>query len=31
MITHRFGLAEYGAALEALRSDPTCLKVVVEP
>ena len=31
MITHRFALAEYGAALEALRSDPTCLKVVVQP
>ena len=31
MITHRFGLDEYGAALEALRSDPTCLKVIVQP
>ncbi len=31
LVTHRFPLAEYGAALEALRSDPTSLKVVVEP
>ncbi len=31
LITHRFPLAEYGAALHALRQDPTSLKVVVEP
>ncbi len=31
LVTHRFPLAEYGAALEALRSDPTSLKVLVEP
>jgi D-arabinitol dehydrogenase (NADP+) len=31
MITHRFGLTEYGTALDALRSDPTCLKAVIEP
>ena len=31
LITHRFPLAGYGAALEALRSDPTSLKVVIEP
>ena len=31
LITHRFDLPGYGAALEALRSDPTCLKAVVAP
>jgi D-arabinitol dehydrogenase (NADP+) len=31
LITHRFGLEEYGAALDALASDPTCLKAVVAP
>lgn len=31
LITHRFGLEAYGAALEALRSDPECLKAVVSP
>lgn len=31
LITHRFPLADYGQALESLRSDPTCLKVVVAP
>ena len=30
LITHRFALGEYGAALGALR-DPTCLKAVVAP
>lgn len=31
MITHRFGLDEYESGLEALRSDPACLKVVIRP
>jgi len=31
LITHRFPLADYGAALHALAHDPTSLKVVVEP
>jgi D-arabinitol dehydrogenase (NADP+) len=31
LITHRFALDDYGAALDALRSDPTCLKAVVTP
>ena len=31
LITHRFGLDEYGEALEALRSDRTAHKVVVAP
>lgn len=31
LITHRFALDGYGAALEALRSDPTAHKVVVVP
>jgi D-arabinitol dehydrogenase (NADP+) len=31
IITHRYPLEEYGAALEALRSDPTVHKVVLEP
>jgi D-arabinitol dehydrogenase (NADP+) len=30
LITHRFGLDGYGAALDAL-ADPTCLKAVVTP
>lgn len=30
IVTHRFGLDEYGAALESLRA-PDCLKAVVEP
>jgi len=29
LVTHRFPLIEYGNALEAVRSDPTCLKAVV--
>ena len=31
LITHRFRLADYGLALEALRSDRTAHKVVVVP
>ncbi len=31
IITHRFPLEEYGAALEALRSDPEAHKVVMVP
>ncbi|KRE60387.1 zinc-dependent alcohol dehydrogenase family protein [Nostocoides sp. Soil756] len=31
LVTHRFPLSEYGAALETLRSDPTSLKVLVDP
>ena len=31
LITHRFDLPGYGDALQALRSDPTCLKAVVAP
>jgi D-arabinitol dehydrogenase (NADP+) len=31
LITHRFGLEEYADALDALSSDPTCLKAVVSP
>jgi D-arabinitol dehydrogenase (NADP+) len=31
LITHRFPLAGYGEALDALAHDPTSLKVVVEP
>lgn len=31
IITHRFGLDDYGAALEALRSDRSAHKVVVVP
>ena len=31
LITHRFPLADYGAALDSLRHDPTSLKVVLEP
>ena len=31
IVTHRFGLDEYGQALEALRSDPDCLKAAVVP
>ena len=31
IVTHRFGLDDYGAALDAMRSDPACLKPVVEP
>jgi D-arabinitol dehydrogenase (NADP+) len=31
LITHRFRLDQYGDALEAVRSDPTCLKAVLAP
>ena len=31
IITHRFGLEDYGRALDTLRSDPVCLKAVIEP
>jgi D-arabinitol dehydrogenase (NADP+) len=31
IITHRFGLDEYGEALAALQSDPTVHKVVIAP
>jgi D-arabinitol dehydrogenase (NADP+) len=31
IITHRFALDDYGAALDALRSDPTVHKVVIAP
>jgi threonine dehydrogenase-like Zn-dependent dehydrogenase len=30
IITHRFGIDQYGAALQALR-DPSCLKAVLTP
>lgn len=29
LITHRFPLADYGKALESLRSDGTCLKAII--
>jgi D-arabinitol dehydrogenase (NADP+) len=29
LITHRFALADYGKALNALRSDNTCLKAII--
>lgn len=31
IITHRFGLDAWGDALEALRSDPSCLKAALSP
>ena len=31
LITHRFGLDDYGIALDALRSDRTAHKVVIVP
>lgn len=31
LLTHRFALEDYGRALDAVRSDPTCLKAVVAP
>ncbi|MCU1536420.1 MAG: hypothetical protein JWP82_771 [Humibacillus sp.] len=31
LITHRFGLDDYGRALDTLAHDPTSLKVVLEP
>jgi len=31
MVTHRFGLDDFGAALDALANDPDCGKVLVTP
>ena len=31
LITHRFRLDQYGDALAAVRSDPTCLKAIIAP
>src|SRR6185436_17243525 len=31
IITHRFGLEDYGKALDALQSDPTVHKIVIVP
>jgi D-arabinitol dehydrogenase (NADP+) len=31
IVTHRFGLEEFGAALNAVRDDPSCLKAVIRP
>lgn len=31
LITHRFRLDQYGDALAAVRSDPTCLKAIIVP
>jgi D-arabinitol dehydrogenase (NADP+) len=31
IITHRFPLARFGEALDALRNDPICHKAVVVP
>jgi len=31
LITHRFPLDRYGDALDAVRSEPTCLKAVIAP
>jgi len=31
IVTHRFAIDDYGKALEATRSDGTCLKATVEP
>jgi 2-desacetyl-2-hydroxyethyl bacteriochlorophyllide A dehydrogenase len=31
MLTHHFALDDYGAALDAIRSDPGCLKAAVRP
>jgi D-arabinitol dehydrogenase (NADP+) len=31
ILTHRFGLTEFGSALEALRSDRSCLKSAIVP
>lgn len=31
LITHRFSLEDYAGALDAVASDPTCLKAVVSP
>jgi D-arabinitol dehydrogenase (NADP+) len=31
IITHRFGLADYGKAIDAVANDPLCLKAIVVP
>ncbi|MGD0874440.1 MAG: zinc-dependent alcohol dehydrogenase family protein [Acidimicrobiales bacterium] len=31
IVTHRFDLGAYGQALEALRSDPSCMKAAIVP
>lgn len=31
IVTHEFALADYGDALEAVRSDPSCVKAVIVP
>jgi len=31
LLTHRFGLDDFSLALQAVRSDPTCLKAVIAP
>ncbi|WP_413796959.1 zinc-dependent alcohol dehydrogenase family protein [Streptomyces iranensis] len=31
MITHRFGLGSFGAALDAVRDDRSCVKAVIHP
>jgi D-arabinitol dehydrogenase (NADP+) len=31
IITHRFGLGDYGEALEALRDDDSVHKIVIDP
>jgi D-arabinitol dehydrogenase (NADP+) len=31
IVTHHFALDEYGAALDAVRNDPSCLKAVLRP
>jgi hypothetical protein len=29
MVTHQFGLPEYGAAIKAVAGDPVCLKALI--
>ena len=31
MLTHHFALDDYGEALDAVRSEPSCLKAAVRP
>ena len=31
IVTHEFGLGDYGRALEALRDDPSCMKAAIVP
>ena len=31
MVTHRFGLRDYGAAIEAVAGDSSCLKALMQP